>query len=98
MSTPGISVGPCWFMNQMQTAVIPVATTPPPTYSQGILRLGFGGGATACFFSIAGAVKIGTMHSGLQHLTSLPAALGAMNPFVSHIGHLTSRVLPGACW
>ena len=66
-------------------------------YIQGSFFFGGGGGATRSSLLITGAVKTGTMHCGLQHFTSLPAALGEMNPCVSHIGQMTSRVLPGPC-
>jgi hypothetical protein len=64
-------------------------------YIQGSFFLDGAGGATTTGFSICGAVKTGTMHCGLQHFTSLPADLGETNPFVSHMGHVTSSVLPG---
>ena len=41
----------------------------------------------------AGAVKIGTKHWGLAHLTSRPAACRGTKPGVSHIGQLTRHGL-----
>ncbi len=81
----------------MQTPTTAKKAIPPPRYNQGIFFLGGRGGATTSFFSSAGAVNSGTMHWGLQHFTCLPAAFGDMNPFVSHMGHVTSIVLPGPC-
>ena len=81
--------------HQAVPAVPPARTSSTPTQVAVLAAAGFSvsvGSSGSGFSPLAtGAVKIGTRHSGLAHLTSRPAAWRGRKPGASHIGQWTRQ-------
>ncbi len=65
--------------NQTAAPIPPTTTVVIRLNSTRLPDFFFGGGGGASTFG-TGAVKIGAMHAGLAHFTSLPAAVGGTYP------------------